>query len=196
MVSLWYEFWIRGLRSRGTHGRCGAQWSPLHVAWRAQLISSYDTKETELFSRPYFANATGTLEGYLLDVWFTGNLTYDALFFGSLPPVSQVGLESSCATPLGSPLSVSSWPGSFSPARLADLSKILSSDGRGQKLWRFNFVANGICRTASDAGTDAAPNMCRVAAMQFQFPTDDQIYRNCRLLVALHNQWQYLRFSP
>lgn len=55
-----------------------------------QLISSYDTNETELFKRPYFANATGTVEGYLLGVWFTGNLTYDALFFDSLPSVSQV----------------------------------------------------------------------------------------------------------
>ena len=115
---------------RGADGsacrRCDAQRSTPHAAWRAQLISSYDSKETKLFSRPYFANATGTLEGYLLDVWFTGNLTYDALFFASLPPVSQVGLEPSCAVipRPGSPLSVSLWSGSFSPT-----SQDLSSGG-------------------------------------------------------------------
>ncbi len=45
----------------------------------------YDTGETELFARPYFANASGTLEGYLLDAWFTGNNTYDALFVDTIP---------------------------------------------------------------------------------------------------------------
>lgn len=50
-----------------------------------QQISIYDTGETELFARPYFANASGTLEGYLLDAWFTGNNTYDALFVDTIP---------------------------------------------------------------------------------------------------------------
>ena len=45
----------------------------------------YDTEEDTLFNRPYFANASGTLEGYLLDTWFTGNNTYDALFVDAIP---------------------------------------------------------------------------------------------------------------
>ena len=51
----------------------------------SQAIAMYDTGEDTLFSRPYFANASGTLEGYLLDAWFTGNNTYDALFVDSIP---------------------------------------------------------------------------------------------------------------
>lgn len=61
------------------------------------MISSYDSNETELFSRPYFANATGTLEGILLDRWFSGNLTYDALFLQELP--SRVKVSSGTCEP-------------------------------------------------------------------------------------------------
>lgn len=45
----------------------------------------YDTGESTLFDRPFFANASGTLEGYLLDAWFTGNNTYNALFLDAIP---------------------------------------------------------------------------------------------------------------
>lgn len=45
----------------------------------------YDTGESTLFNRPFFANASGTLEGYLLHAWFTGNNTYDALFVDAIP---------------------------------------------------------------------------------------------------------------
>jgi hypothetical protein len=57
---------------------------------RLQIISSYDSNQTKLFDRPYFASAEGTLEGYLLDTWFTGNFTYDALFLESLPSTIKV----------------------------------------------------------------------------------------------------------
>lgn len=50
-----------------------------------QDIAIYDTNQTVLFDRPFFANASGTLEGYLLDAWFTGNNTYDALFVDAIP---------------------------------------------------------------------------------------------------------------
>ena len=47
--------------------------------------SWFDTRQTELFAKPYFANASGTLEGFLLDGWFSGNNTYDALFLDAIP---------------------------------------------------------------------------------------------------------------
>ncbi len=55
------------------------------------VATAYDSNQTKLFRGPFFAPTAGTFEGYLLDRWFAGNNTYDALFVEELPPVKVCG---------------------------------------------------------------------------------------------------------
>ena len=57
------------------------------------VSTAYDSNQTKLFCGPFFAPTTGTFEGYLLDRWFAGNNTYDALFVEELPPVKVQDLQ-------------------------------------------------------------------------------------------------------
>jgi hypothetical protein len=50
-----------------------------------------DTGEERLWNGPFFAPAAGTLDGWLLDHWFTGAAQYDALFLQNFSSASEVG---------------------------------------------------------------------------------------------------------
>lgn len=49
------------------------------------VTTIYESKQTKLFTSPFFAPTAGTFEGFLLDRWFAGNNTYDALFVEQIP---------------------------------------------------------------------------------------------------------------
>lgn len=61
-----------------------------------------DTGEERLWNGPFFAPAAGTLDGWLLDHWFTGVAQYDALFLQNFSSASEVGP----VYPLGIPMHV------------------------------------------------------------------------------------------
>ena len=62
-----------------------------------------DTGEQRLWNGPFFAPAAGTLDGWLLDHWYTGAAQYDALFVNNFTSASEVGKDTS---PCGSLYSV------------------------------------------------------------------------------------------
>ena len=51
-----------------------------------------DTGEERLWNGPFFAPAAGTLDGWLLDHWYTGTAQYDALFMQNFSSASEVHL--------------------------------------------------------------------------------------------------------
>lgn len=57
---------------------------PAHFRHPA-VTTIYESNQTKLFTAPFFAPTNGTFEGFLLDRWFSGNNTYDALFVEQLP---------------------------------------------------------------------------------------------------------------
>ncbi|KAK9828547.1 hypothetical protein WJX72_000707 [[Myrmecia] bisecta] len=56
--------------------------SAFQTAFPAQRI--VDTHQTKLWSGPFFAPPNGTMDGYLLDHWYTGQPSYDAVFMQQL----------------------------------------------------------------------------------------------------------------
>lgn len=57
---------------------------PAHFRHPA-VTTIYESNQTKLFSAPFFAPTAGSFEGFLLDRWFSGNNTYDALFVQQIP---------------------------------------------------------------------------------------------------------------
>ena len=49
------------------------------------VATIYESNQTKLFTAPFFAPTAGTLEGFLLDRWFSGNITFDSLFLEQVP---------------------------------------------------------------------------------------------------------------
>ncbi|BDA45751.1 probable ATP-binding cassette sub-family A member 3 [Coccomyxa sp. Obi] len=49
-----------------------------------------DTGEERLWNGPFFAPAAGTLDGWLLDHWYSGTAQYDALFMQNFSSASEV----------------------------------------------------------------------------------------------------------
>lgn len=56
-------------------------------------VKLLDTGEERLWNGPFFAPAAGTLDGWLLDHWYTGTAQYDALFMQNFSSASEVGLH-------------------------------------------------------------------------------------------------------